>query len=274
MLTPEAILRRLDRSLDLLSDGAPDLPDRQRTLRATISWSYELLEPSARLLFERLSVFATGTTLELIEVVCGEGPLFDDLSSLVEQSLVQQREIASEPRYSMLATIREFASELLAARPYTDATRRRHANAFLDLAERAAAELDGSREGEWIQRLEIEHDNYRACLDWARTGDPGLGLRLATLMSRFWTRRGYHSEGREWIETMLAATPTDDPARPRALYEAGWLAMWAGDHEHAEACWGEALRLVARPGRSRDARRDAGGRCACPVLERHAPGPP
>ena len=243
MLTPEAILRRLDRSLDLLSDGAPDLPDRQRTLRATISWSYELLEPSARLLFERLSVFATGTTLELIEAVCGEGPLFDDLSSLVEQSLVQQREIASEPRYSMLATIREFASELLAARPYADATRRRHANAFLDLAERAAAELDGSREGEWIQRLEIEHDNYPACLDWARTGDPGLGLRLATLMSRFWTRRGYHSEGREWIETMLSATPTDDPARPRALYEAGWLAMWTGDHEHAEARWGEALRL-------------------------------
>ena len=243
MLTPQVILRRLDRSLDLLSSGARDLPDRQRTLRGAISWSYDLLEPSARLLFERLSVFAGGATLELIDAVCGDGPVFDDLTSLVEQSLVRQREIAAQPRYSMLATIREFASERLATRPHGYAARRRHASAFLDLAERAAAELDGPREGEWIQRLEMEHDNYRACLDWARAGEPGLGLRLATLLGRFWTRRGYLTEGREWIEAMLAATTADDPARSRALYEAGWLAMWGGDHEHAEVCWLEALRL-------------------------------
>src|SRR6185295_14219143 len=120
------------------------------------------------------------------------------------QSLVQQRELGTEPRYSMLATIREFASELLAARPHGEAARRRHAMAFLDLAERAEAELDGPREGEWIQRQEIEHDNYRACLEWARAREPGLGLRLATLLSRFWTRRGYQTEGREWIDQMLS----------------------------------------------------------------------
>jgi predicted ATPase/class 3 adenylate cyclase len=218
MLTPQVILRRLDRSLDLLSGGAPDLPDRHHTLRGAISWSYDLLEPSPRLLFERLSVFAGGATLELIDAVCSDGPFFDDLASLVEQSLVRQREIAAEPRYSMLATIREFASEWLAAGPHGNDARRRHASAFLDLAERAAAELDGPREVEWIQRLEVEHDNYRACLDWARAGEPSLGLRLATLLSRFWTRRGYLTEGREWIEAMLAATPADDSARPRGAF--------------------------------------------------------
>ena len=243
MLTPQAILDRLDRSLDLLSGGAPDLPARQRTLRGTISWSYDLLEPSARQLFERLSVFAGGATLELIEAVCSDEPLFDDLASLVEQSLLQQREQGAEPRYSMLATIREFADERFAARPHADATRRRHATAFLDLAERAEAELDGPREGEWIGRLEIEHDNYRACLEWARVHEPGQGLRLATLLARFWTRRGYQSEGREWIAAMLVATPAEDPARPRALYEAGWLALWAGEHERAAADWAEAVRL-------------------------------
>jgi predicted ATPase/class 3 adenylate cyclase len=243
MLTPQAILRRLDRSLELLSGGASDLPARQRTLRSTISWSYDLLEPSARLLFERLSVFTGGATLQLIEEVCGDGPIFDDLASLVEQSLIQQREVSAEPRYSMLATIREFANERLDAGPHAEVTRRRHAAAFLQLAERAEAELDGPREGDWIKRLEIEHDNYRTSLEWARVGDPSHGLKLATLLSRFWTRRGYQTEGREWIEAMLAATPPDDPARPRALYEAGWLAMWAGEHARAAANWAEAIEL-------------------------------
>ncbi len=241
VLAPPAILQRLARSLDLLTTGGRDRADRQRTLRGAISWSYDLLDPDARRLFERFSVFAGGTTLELVEAVCGDGaPAFDELTTLVEHSLVQQREVSGEARFGMLATIREFASERLPAAA-AETIRRGHATAFLELAERAYPEIDGPRQAEWISRLEMEHDNFRAALAWADAADPPLGLRLATRLTPFWTRRGHLTEGRERITRALAATAADDPARPRALYEAGWLALNRDGPREAEAYWREGV---------------------------------
>lgn len=250
MLTAPAILQRLAHSLDLLSAGGRDRSDRQQTLRGAIAWSYDLLDATAARLFEHFSVFAGGATIELAEVVCAESgaSVFEDLAALVEQSLVQQREVRGEPRYTMLATIREFACERLAMASDAETALRRHAGAFLDLAEQAAPELDGPRQGEWMARLETEHDNFGAALGWARGADPMLGLRLATLLGRFWTRRAYLSEGSEWMGSLLAATAADDPARPRALYEAGWLAMWRQGAEHAEGYWREGLQLARERG--------------------------
>jgi predicted ATPase len=170
MLPPRAMLHRLGSRLKLLTGGARDLPERQRTLRGTIEWSHALLDEGERTLFGRLAVFSGGRTLEAIEAICdAEGDLpvdaFDGISSLVDKSLLRQEEgPGGEPRFVMLETVHEFAREKLRQSAEAEQIKRVHAEYFLTVAEEAFPELRGPHQLEWLERLEAEHDNMRAAL--------------------------------------------------------------------------------------------------------------
>ena len=249
LLPPEAILGRLGDQLAALGGGARDLPERQQTLRGAIAWSHDLLDPPGQRLFARLSVFAAGCTLEMAEAICGPAQelgvdLLDGIEALVDQSLVRAEEVGGEPRFRMLETIRAFSAEQLAASGEADLISERHARAFLDLAEEAAARLAGSEQRAWLDRLDLEHDNLRAALDWA-TGrpDPELAIRLGFAMWRFWQKRGYLVEGRRRLER-IAEQPwsSDDPRLRARLMEAlGGVAWWQADIPAMESFYNEAL---------------------------------
>jgi predicted ATPase len=213
-LTPQAIRQRLDRRLQLLTGGARDLPARQQTIRNMITWSYDLLEESEKILFRRLAVFVGGCTLEAAEDVCnrrGESDLdvLDNIASLLDKSLLRQKEQSdSEMRYTMLETIKEYGLEQLESSGEAETVRRHHAEFFLKLAEEAEPELTGANQQSWLDRLELEHDNLRAVLrQMAKNGDAKTGIVLAGTLWRFWLMRSHLSEGREWLAGMLA--PTD-----------------------------------------------------------------
>ncbi|HET8627499.1 MAG TPA: tetratricopeptide repeat protein [Thermomicrobiales bacterium] len=258
LLPPAALLARLERRLPVLTGGARDLPDRQRTLRATIGWSYDLLSSPKQALFRALAVFAGGFDLaaaaevrseklegrngsqgEDVSLLTPDFSLLDLLGELVDESLLRQSAGPDgEPRLTMLETVREYAWERLAANGEAEEARRRHAAHFLDLAERAAPELTGPEQADWLTRLEREHDNLRAALNWARErGEGEFGLRLAGALWRFWWQRGHLGEGRDWLETLLARGGDAAPAlRAVALSGAGNLA-WA----QADLAWAAAL---------------------------------
>jgi predicted ATPase len=172
MLPPRAMLQRLTSRLKLLTGGARDLPERQRTLRATIEWSHALLEEGEQLLFGRLAVFSGGRTLEAIEAICDTRSdltvdVFEGVSSLLDKSLLRQEEGANgEPRFVMLETVHEFAREKLQGSGEAEQIKRVHAEYFLTLAEEAYPELKGANQLQWLERLEVEHDNMRAALSW------------------------------------------------------------------------------------------------------------
>jgi len=237
VLSPEQLLERLSRRLDLLKAGR-GVDARQQTLRAAIEWSYDLLGEDEQRLFARLSVFRGGCTLETAEDVCDAD--LAALESLVDKSLVRLRE---GHRFWMLETIREYAAERLAESGEADEVRRRHAEHFLALAEEAEPHLRGDPK-EWLDRLEPEHDNLRAALDHLEVaGETQLVLRLAGALTNFWTLRGHLAEGRRRVEDALAADERPTPARAKALNAAGQFAEMTGDpateRERAE----EALAL-------------------------------
>ncbi|MDQ4129454.1 MAG: adenylate/guanylate cyclase domain-containing protein [Actinomycetota bacterium] len=238
LLTPEAILARLGSRLRLLVGGARDLPKRQQTLREAIDWSYELLEPAEQRLFARLGVFVGGWSLEEAEAVCGPPEelgieVFEGLSSLAEKSLVRVRdEDSPEPRSAMLETIREFALERLAASGEQERLRRRHAEAYLALAEQAEPELVGNERRRWLDRLERDHDNFRSALAWAiQQGEVETALRLPGAVWRLWQARGYLDEGRRWTEETLGLPGAESNPRvfAKALAAAGGIAHWRAD---------------------------------------------
>jgi predicted ATPase/class 3 adenylate cyclase len=238
VLAPQALLDRLDRRLPLLSGGARDLPDRQRTLRDTISWSHELLDERERTAFANLAVFAGGFTLDAAERVCDAD--LDTLASLVEKSLVRRR----EHRFRMLETIREYGLEQLVERGDLEAVRRRHADFFLELAE-GGGESPSEREA-WLDRVEAEQDNLRAAIAWAReSGEPRLALRLAAALGEFWEARSYLVEGLARVSEALA----NDPEAPvslknPALNYAVILAFKQGDAVTARQ-WAERQAALA-----------------------------
>jgi predicted ATPase/DNA-binding CsgD family transcriptional regulator len=250
LLSPEAILPRLEHSLGLLTGGRRDLPERQQTLRATIAWSYDLLTEGARRLLAACSVFAGGASLEVIETVCDAAvdidlPVLDGLQELVDQSLLRQVRRPGMPpgRYAMLETIREYATEHLAAMPEADRVRGAHAAAFLALVEAEGRLHAGLAKKEWLERVDTEHNNIRAALSWYRQHDPPAALRLAASMSAFWSLRGHHTEGRQRLGELLMLVPDPSLARVSALNGAAWLAIDQGDYAHGAQMLGESIGL-------------------------------
>ena len=245
-LPPPALLTRLERQLPELFDGPRDLPARQQTLRAAITWSHDLLTAGEQILFRRLAVFAGGWDLAAADGI-GSGPTFGPLTSLVDKSLVRQIDTSGEPRYGILETVREYALERLVASGEEASIRDAHAAFFLALAQEAEERSGGPEELAWKERLEVEHANIRAALGWLLTGGPPEGgLRLAAAMERFWTERGHLAEGRAWLERALARS--SDRAtyeRARALRVAGMIAFHQGDRTEA-AAFGEASLAIAR----------------------------
>ena len=236
MLSPQAILSRLEKRLDLLTGGAEDLPERQRTLRDAIEWSYNLLEPSEQTLLARLGVFAGGCSLEIADAVAGEGMAlgesFEALASLVDKSLVRQRDGAEgEPRFGLLETIREYALERLEQGGELDELRRRHALRFLELVEAAEPELSRANQALWLDRLDEENDNIRAAVSWAvGAGETELALRLAGALVRFWSTRGLMREGRARLAEALVAPGSVEPGTlAKAYFAAGYAAVGEGD---------------------------------------------
>ena len=257
LLSPEALLARLSNRLKLLTGGARDLPARQQTLRAAIDWSYGLLEPGEQTLFARLAVFAGGCTLEAIEAVCNADrdlpiDLFDGVASLLDKSLLRQEEGPDgEPRFVMLETIHEYASEQLEASGDAETLRRRHADYFLALVEEAEPQLTGPEQGAWLDELEEEHDNLRAVLRWSlqREGGSEMALHLAVTLRRFWTRRSHMSEGRGWLEAALEVGGTVQPSlRAEAFCCAGMLARLQGDYPRATQLCEAGLALYRELG--------------------------
>lgn len=259
VLSPEAILARLAgtsghtaSSLRLLTSGARDLPARQRTLRNTIAWSYDLLNGDEQQLFRRLSVFVGGCILGTAEAVCNVAgdlniDMLDGVGSLVDKNLLRQVQgKADEPRFTLLETIREYALERLAASGEAEALRRQHAEYYLVLAEAAEPQLYGPEQQLWLNRLEQEHDNIRAAIGWsATTDDTEIGLRIAGAVSLFWEIHSYFNEGRTWLRTLLSRSAAMEPtaARAKALNAAGDLALNVYDIASARLLFEESLAI-------------------------------
>lgn len=250
VLPPNALLDRLTNRLRLLTTGARDAPERQQTLRDTLDWSYNLLTPGEQVLFRRLGVFVGGWSLEAAESVANyDGTLpwdvLDGLAALIDQSLLRRENGGSDARYEMLETLREYALERLQASGEAQQVQRQHACYFLDLAEAIAPQLRGANQASCLMYLESEHSNLRAALRWAQQEEPGLGLRLAGTLWRFWHMRGCLYEGRGWL-TALLASPTEgsDPAvRAMALHGAGVLAYNQSDYVVAQTLLAESLAI-------------------------------
>ena len=243
-LSSGQILERLEQRLPLLSGGARDLPERQRTLRATIEWSYELLAPEERQLFARLAVFAGGCTLEATELVAQAD--LDTLQSVVGKSLLRH----TQERFWMLETIREYAAERLEQSGEADELQRRHAEYFLALAEEAEPNLVGiGSHTEWLDRLEREHNNLRAAMDWLEaSGESEHALRLAAALWRFWDLRGHLVEGRRRLEGALRADERPTAAHAKALSGAADMALTSGDVATGRRWAEEALELHRKLG--------------------------
>jgi predicted ATPase/class 3 adenylate cyclase/DNA-binding CsgD family transcriptional regulator len=237
LLSPEAMLARLDRRLPLLTQGAQDLPARQRTLRDAIAWSYDLLTPAEQALFRRLAVFVGGCTLEAAEAVATAEAgdrrwaldpfeALDGVESLIAKSLLRQVSGPDDvPRIAMLETIREYGVEELRRTGELQSVRRWHAGYFLGLAERAVPRFRGPEQPAWLDRLEAEHANLRAALEWCLTDDQtsDTALRLSGALAWFWASRAYASESRRWLTRALAQASPASAARLPVLYGAGWI---------------------------------------------------
>jgi predicted ATPase len=259
LLPPQTLLERLSSRLKLLIGGARDLPVRQQTLRNTIDWSYSLLTKDEQILFARLAVFVGGCTLEAAEAICTlEGSpstnaepalnILEGVESLMNKSLLRQEEAGSgRSRFRMLETIREYALERLLESGEMETMRRQHARYFATVSEEAGRKLFSSEASHWLAKLETEHDNLRAVLDWSHQVPDGveIGPRIVGSIWWFWYRRGYLSEGRERFGRVLALTDLAAPTATRAsmLFGGGLLAMWQGNLAAARPMIEESLSI-------------------------------
>ena len=240
VLTPEAILRRLSNRLTCLNDGPRDLPERQRTLRDTIRWSYDLLEPAERSLFESLAVFVGGWSLEAAEALASpeqRPTILGVLASLMDKSLVEQTgSVDGEPRFGMLQTIQEFALEQLAARDDLEWLRADHAEYFIGLAEMGGPELLAGEQRRWMQRLAADHDNVRAAIrELLASGQARRVARLGWSILPFWWVGSHFSEGIEWMHHALASSGLSSDERALASRTLGILSFGLGDLDCAQA---------------------------------------
>ncbi len=238
LLTPQALLTRLDHRLELLKSGPGNLPERQKTLRNAISWSHDLLDAGEQALFRRLSVFAGGWSLDAAEAVAEMADLpdsvLDILSALVDHNLVQRIEdVNGEPRFTMLETVREYALERLEVSGELSDARQRHADHFTGLAEKAEPQLTSAQRKPWLAQLQAEHNNLRAALSWLirERADAAGALRLAGALPWMWYFGGHFSEGRRWLNEALALSGASEHVRVEAKVWSGAarLATYAGD---------------------------------------------
>ena len=255
-LDPATLLSRLDQALS--TAWARDLPERQRTMRATLDWSFGLLGEPERSLLGRLSVFVGGFSLPAAEAV-GAGPdavgnaggedVIDHLGTLVEQSLVTvDPDAGGEARYGMLEPVRQYAREKLEQSGETQGVLREHAAFFLALSRRAGSGMWGPRQGEWLERLDRENGNLQAAIGWALgAGEAATAARFGWMLNSFWFLRGYHREGRRWAEATLEG-PLPPKLRARAHHAAAAMAFAQGDYPAAEGGWQETLRLSQSEG--------------------------
>jgi predicted ATPase/DNA-binding SARP family transcriptional activator len=246
VLTPQQMLQQLSHRFNFLVSRRRDGAKRHQTLRAAVDWSYRLLPPELQRFFARLSVFRGGWSLEAAEAVCQEPMALDYLAQLRECSLVGAEEDAEEIRFRMLETLREFAQVCLEASDETAALRRQHAEFYLALVEEAGPHLTDGDGGEWMERLEREHDNLRSALAWLiESGGTEAGLRLAVALWPFWHMRGYWAEGRQQLAWLLALPEASEATATRMkLGEgAGRLAEAQGDLEMARALYEESLSI-------------------------------
>jgi len=260
LLPPGVMLSRLEKPLEVLTRGGPDVPVRQQTMRHTITWSYDLLSTEEQRLFRRLAVFVGGCTLEAAEAVCTAAgdvtsPVMDVVASLLDNSLLQQvKQESDEWRLMMLETIREYGLERLAASGELESARDAHANYYLALAEKAEPALLDIHQKIWLERLEWERDNLWVALHWlVECNETEAALRLTGAIGWFWFLRGYLSEGSSLLERALAASKQGDTTvsrqvRAKALYAAGWLAFWQFDFERATVLSEESLELSRKLG--------------------------
>lgn len=256
LLTPQALLARLENRLGLLTGGSRDRPARQQTLRDAIAWSYDLLDEPRKALFTRLSVFVGGATIAMIEGVCnvdGESSLdiLDLLSSLVDESLVRRIDGAtSEAHFDLLESIREYGLDRLEARGETELMRARHAERYCQMVEAAETGIKGPAQREWLDRLALEHANARAALSWAIERDEQtLALRLAAALGAFWQVRDHLTEGQDWLEQALQmGTGGPSNIRAKALNAAGALAFLRGEHARAADLQLESIDLWRQVG--------------------------
>ncbi len=247
LLPPQALLARLDQPLAVLTSRERDRPSRQQTLRNTIAWSYHLLDADEQRLFRRLSVFAGGCRLSAIEAMCSTlgdqvEPALDTVASLLDKSLLQQTEQeGEEPRLLMLMTIRKYGLEVLAASGEMEITRQAHAWYYVRLSEEAEPELAGPRQAIWLERLEREHDNLRAALQWGLVPDEDghrreMALRLGGALRQFWIVHGHLSEGRNFLERALVESKgVPASVQVKALVTAANLANHQSDNDRTEA---------------------------------------
>ena len=265
LLTPSQLLNRLERPLDVLTRGGPDLPLRHRTLRDTIAWSYDLLMIEEQRVFRQLSVFVGGSTLEATEAVCtdpGEAitQVVHVIESLLDKSLLQQvKRESGESRLLMLETIREYGLERLAASGELERARDAHAAYYLALAEQAEQALFEVIQSIWMEQLEQERDNLSAALHWLLERKAvEEALRLAGALRKFWFESGHLNEGLEFLERAVSAMREDKvtashQVRAKALYAIGWILYWQSDFERARALAQESLELSRQGGDTRGA---------------------
>lgn len=256
LLPPQAMLFRLESRLPLLTGGARDLPARQRTLTNTLRWSHDLLDEGERRLFRRLSVFSGGCTLQAVEAVCemADDPpieMLEMLEALISKSLLRgEEDPGGEPRFTMLQTIREYASGRLEASGEGEDLRHAHAGYYLRLAEGAEPELWGPLQAARVKLLEIEQGNLRAAMSWAlERKELEMAAGLGWALWRFWWIHGQLAEGRRWMEEALAKG-ADMPAalRARVLSVAGTMATGQSDYASAEPMLEESLTLFRELG--------------------------
>lgn len=248
-LAPKELELLLENRLGILTGGRRDHPARHRTVRATISWSHDLMPPEEQVTFRRFGVFATGATLESAAAVIFDGDVvaaLDGVTALLDQSLVQRFEgTDGHPRFAMLETIRECALHQLAASADEPQVRDRHAAHFLDLAEQGETELNGPRQAAWMTRLEADYGNLRAALGWSiERGDALSSQRFGSALWRYWSASGRLNEGRDWLDRALALDPDDrSAARAQALMRKGNIAVDLADYPNALRLFKDSLSI-------------------------------
>ena len=248
-LAVEQVADQLSDALRLLTTTSRALPARQRTLRATIDWSYERLSETEKVLFNRLSVFSGLASLDALRAVCAdhvlhEGDVLDNVAALIDKSLLQAEAGSRELRYRLLELPRQYATERLEEAGEAETLRARHAEYFAALAEASTREQALSQLDEWVQRMADDRQNFRAALTWSLRADPDLALRLAGGLAWFWHMLSNLSEGRLWLEQALATSRGDRAARARALRWAGQIVYRQGDYVAAQRFLTEGLTIL------------------------------